>query len=211
MIKTENLAIGYNRKPLLKNINITAEKNSCVCIYGENGCGKTTLLKTLQGFIPPVSGSAVVGGYNLKDIWNIRKISASVFQNNDIDRGFPILAKEAVSLGRYRINSLKTTDKDREITEKTMKLCNVWDLKDMPYGHLSGGQQQRVNIATALVSEPKILFLDEPGTFLDTESRDLLIETINSLKQNMTLLVVSHYRYFTEAIADKVYNLEDFK
>lgn len=211
MIKTENLAIGYNRKPLLKNINITAEKNTCVCIYGENGCGKTTLLKTLQGFIPPVSGNASIGGYDLKNIWNIRKISASVFQNNDTDTGFPIIAEEAVFMGRYRINPMRTSDEDKEKVRNAMEICNVWDLRKTPYGHLSGGQKQRVNIAIALASEPKILFLDEPGTFLDTESRDLLINTINTLKKNMTLLVVSHYRYFTEAIADRTYNLEDFR
>ena len=211
MIQTENLTIGYNGQPILKNINITAEDKSCLCIFGENGCGKTTLLKTLLGFIPPIEGDATLNGYRIRDKWNIRRISASVFQTDITDPGFPILAGEAVLLGRYRENPLKTTEEDLYIAEKAMKECNVWDLKDIPYGRLSGGQKQRVNIALALASRPEILFLDEPVTFLDTQSRDLLCETINRLKKNITLIVVSHYRYIAEQTADRIYNLELFR
>ena len=208
MIKTENLAIGYNNKIIVENINIQVRDNSCTCIFGENGCGKTTLLKTLQTLIPPIKGDAKINDFSLSQKWEIRKISSCVFQKNDIDLGFPLLTKDVVEMGRYRINPYKTTKKDLEIVEKVMNETNTWDLKNIPYGHLSGGQRQRVNIALALASEPKVLFLDEPGTYLDTQSRDMLIEIINKLKQNLTMVVVSHYKKFTDAIADEVYELK---
>lgn len=210
IIKVKDLSIGYNNKSLVENINFNVRENSCTCIYGENGCGKTTLLKTLSTLIPSISGEVSINGFDLKDKWNIRKISAFVFQKNNIDDGFPILAKEVVTMGRYRINPYKTTNEDIKIVEEVMRKTNTWDLKDMSYGHLSGGQKQRVQIGLSLASEPKVLFLDEPGTYLDTRSRDLLIETINEIKKNTTLIVVSHYKHFTDSIADNVYNLEAF-
>lgn len=210
IIKIKDLSIGYNNQALVNNINFNVKENSCTCIYGDNGCGKTTLLKTLSTLIHPISGEVTINGFDLKDKWNIRKISAFVFQKNNIDEGFPILTKEVVAMGRYRINPYKTTNKDKEVIEEVMRKTNTLDLKDMPYGHLSGGQKQRVQIALSLASEPKILFLDEPGTYLDTKSRDLLIETINEIKKNTTLIVVSHYKHFTDSIADNVYNLEAF-
>ena len=210
-IEINNLSVGYNKIPLLNNISFNVEKNTCCCIYGENGCGKTTLLKTLSAMIPPVGGSAIICGNDLKNKWKIRKLCATVFQNNNIDFGFPILAKEAVALGRYRINPYKENKEDFEIIKNSMIATNVWDLRDIPYGHLSGGQRQRVNISLALASEPEILFLDEPGTYLDTKSRDLLIEIINKLKKNITVVMVSHYKYLTQSVGDKVICLEDYK
>ena len=187
IINIKDLEIGYNKKTIAKNITFKVEENSCTCIFGENGCGKTTLLKTLSTLIPPISGEAYLNGYSLDKVWQIRKISAFVFQNKDENKDFPLLTKDIVLMGRYRINPYKTTEKDRETVQKVMEKTNTWELRDEPYGRLSGGQRQRVNIALSLASEPKILFLDEPGTYLDTKSRDILIETINNLKEAESL------------------------
>ena len=208
IINIKDLEIGYNKKTIAKNITFKVEENSCTCIFGENGCGKTTLLKTLSTLIPPISGEAYLNGYSLDKVWQIRKISAFVFQNKDENKDFPLLTKDIVLMGRYRINPYKTTEKDRETVQKVMEKTNTWELRDEPYGRLSGGQRQRVNIALSLASEPKILFLDEPGTYLDTKSRDILIETINNLKENMTILAVSHYKPFTDSVGDQIYEMK---
>ncbi|MBQ7256773.1 MAG: ATP-binding cassette domain-containing protein [Abditibacteriota bacterium] len=208
IINIKDLEIGYNKKTIAKNITFQVEENSCTCIFGENGCGKTTLLKTLSTLIPPISGEAYLNGYSLDKVWQIRKISAFVFQNKDENKDFPLLTKDIVLMGRYRINPYKTTEKDRETVQKVMEKTNTWELRNEPYGRLSGGQRQRVNIALSLASEPKILFLDEPGTYLDTKSRDILIETINNLKENMTILAVSHYKHFTDSVGDQIYEMK---
>ncbi len=208
IINIKNLSIGYNKKPIANNITLQVEENSCTCIFGENGSGKTTLLKTLSTLIPPISGEATINGYSLNNIWEIRKSSAFVFQNRDENKNFPLLTKEIVMMGRYRINPYKTTQEDKDIVRKVMEETNTWELRDMPYGKLSGGQRQRVNIALSLASEPRVLFLDEPGTYLDTKSRNILIDTINQLKENMTILAVSHYKLFTDSIADQIYEMK---
>jgi len=211
IIKLENLSIGYNKKAILENINLTIKENSCICLYGENGCGKTTLIKTLQTIIPPVAGSAIINNYDIKDKWNIRKICASVFQTSNIDLGFPLLTKEVVLMGRYRNSPYKTSKRDLEIVREVMDITNIWDLKDVPYGHLSGGQRQRANLSLALASEPKILFLDEPSTFLDELSEKILMDTINMLKRKITILVVSHNNSFIDQVSDEIYNIKDLK
>ena len=208
IIDINNLSIGYNKKVIANNITLQVEENSCTCIFGENGSGKTTLLKTLSTLIPPISGEVHINGYTLNNIWEIRKISAFVFQNRDENKNFPLLTKEIVMMGRYRINPYKTTLEDKSVVQKVMEETNTWDLKDVPYGKLSGGQRQRVNIALSLASEPKILFLDEPGTYLDTKSRNILIDTINKLKEKMTILAVSHYKLFTDSVADQIYEMK---
>ena len=213
-ISTQNLSIGYEKHIVLENINLSAEYGSVLGIFGENGSGKTTLIRTLQTVIPKISGNAQIGGFELnKENYSaIRKICGSVFQVSDHDKGFPVLCKEVVMMARYGRKKIveKIDQKDLNIVTNAMKKTGILDLAEKPYSLVSGGERQRVNLAQALALEPKILFLDEPNTFLDVEAENTLIGLIKQLSTDgITIILVSHSNHFMKQVANNVAIIED--
>jgi len=213
-INIQNLSIGYDKHIVLKNINLSAEYGSVLGIFGENGSGKTTLIRTLQTVIPKISGNAQIGGIELdkKNYSIIRKICGSVFQVSEHDKGFPVLCKEVVMMARYGRKKIieRIDQKDLNIVTNAMKKTGILDLAEKPYSLISGGERQRVNLAQALALEPKILFLDEPNTFLDIEAEDTLIRLIKQLaREGITIILVSHSNHFMKQVANNVAIIEN--
>ncbi|PHU35792.1 metal ABC transporter ATP-binding protein [Pseudobutyrivibrio ruminis] len=210
ILTANELAVGYERQPVLKNINFQIEEGDYFCIVGENGSGKTTLMKTILGLLPPVEGSIEVGQGLMKN--QIGYLP----QQSDVQRDFPATVYEIVLSGCQ--NSLKGFFYSK--TQKKMALENIERmgisrLKNKCYRQLSGGQQQRVLLARALCATTKVLLLDEPVAGLDPNVTKEMYELIGQLNsQGLTVIMISHdlenVKKYATAIFD-VNKLDDIK
>ena len=210
ILTAKNLAVGYEKQPVLKNINFQIEEGDYFCIVGENGSGKTTLMKTILGLLPPVEGSIEVGQGLMKN--QIGYLP----QQSDVQRDFPATVYEIVLSGCQ--NSLKGFFYSK--TQKKMALENIEKmgishLNNKCYRQLSGGQQQRVLLARALCATTKVLLLDEPVAGLDPNVTKEMYELIGQLNsQGLTVIMISHdlenVKKYATAIFD-VNKLDDIK
>lgn len=187
MIKTENLSIGYDNKLVLKNVNIDIQEGEYVCIVGQNGTGKSTLLKTLLGLIKPLDGKIIIAD---------KESMGYVPQRLQIQQDFPATVMEIVMSGCLR--KMKWfpfyTKKEKILASKYLKMLQISSLKNKSFSELSGGQQQRVLIARALCATSKVLFLDEPFTALDTTTKLKLYSVLRKInkEENVTIVIITH-------------------
>lgn len=188
LIKLEQVTIGYEKNGILGPVDLSIERDQFWGIMGPNGGGKSTLLKTLIGLIPPVSG-------------NVRAEKGLIFgyapQKEEFDPIYPISVKEVVSMGRYsRVSAGKKLDKaDMESVSQSMNKVGIFHLKDRPYRSLSGGEKQRALLARAVAGEPDILVLDEPTAFVDIKGEAQMMNLVRNIKteNRLAILMVSHF------------------
>lgn len=185
------------RRSAIRDVNLRIEQNELVYIVGPNASGKTTLLETINGLLPPFKGTISVLGLNVQTHGRrVRCDIGYVPQDFMVDPGEPYTALDIVMMGRYgKIGVLHRPDeRDHERVMETMRLLNIEELAHEPMGKLSGGQQQKVMIARAIAKEPKILLLDEPFSNLDPSSREQIPTLIQRLhyEQGWITLVVTH-------------------
>lgn len=191
MIDCQNLSFSYNDILILKDISFAVEIGEYIGIIGPNGGGKTTLLKLIMGFLTPTSGSLTLSGLSPVQA---RSEIGYVPQAMRFDRQFPISVFELVLSGRlsklpwYGMYS----SEDRRLARETIELLGLQDIQHAPFGTLSGGQAQRVLIARALVSQPKLLLLDEPTANVDAHAESEIYELLKNLRGKMTILMVTH-------------------
>ena len=197
-IDFSNVCAGYRGSRTLKDITLSIAAGQIVGVSGPNGSGKTTLLRVIQGLLPISAGHASVLGLELigPNHNEIRRRTACVFQTLNIDPRMPVTAGEVVMMGRYgRIGLLKRPQpRDREVVRQALERADALHLADRPFGQLSGGERQRINLARALAQEPDVLLLDEPTTFLDSQSQQRVREIVRSVHREvgLTTVVVSH-------------------
>jgi zinc transport system ATP-binding protein len=188
LIKIENVTVGYNREPVLKNVNLTISEQDFLGIIGPNGGGKTTLLKTILGLLKPFSGSINFR----KDFAGEKKPIGYLPQVKYIDQKFPITVYEVVRSGAIMQQNLPGKTKLKERVMALLKEMGIYDLKDKAIGELSGGQMQRVFLCRAVISNPKVLILDEPDTFVDNRFEGELYEKLKQLNESIAIMLVSH-------------------
>ncbi len=197
-VEFANACSGYHSGIILRNITLSIETGQIVGISGPNGSGKTSLLRVIQGLLGISSGSASVLGFDLvaSNYTEIRRKTACVFQTLNTDPKMPITAGEVVMMGRYGRMGLfrHPGQSDRDAVQQALTLANAEHLAARPFGQLSGGEQQRINLARALAQKPDLLLLDEPTTFLDSESQQRVREIIRTVHKQtgLTTIVVSH-------------------
>jgi len=194
-LRIENLTSGYDRKkPVVKELNLAVKEGEFVGIVGPNGCGKTTLLKTIIGVIKPYSGSLAVGGrlveqLNRRDL--ARKI-ALVPQMMEPVEGFTVedmvLNRRLPYLERFAFESAE----DYEAVEWAIEQLRIEELKGRMVDELSGGEFQRVMIARALAQEPNLLLLDEPISHLDIRYQVKICRLLRRLRAHCSLLATFH-------------------
>ncbi len=198
----QNLSVGYNNIPLHKDINFTIPSGSYTCIVGENGVGKSTLIKTILGLIPPISGNISLGN-NANQV-NIGYLS----QQTQVQRDFPASVYEVVLSGCLSKIGLRPyfNKSEKNLAKEMLDKLNITDLSKKSYSQLSGGQQQRVLLARALCATDKILLLDEPTAGLDIASTQEFYRIVRALnKEGTTIIMITHN--LQEALDDADYVL----
>lgn len=199
-IHVKNLDLFYGNFQALKDINISFKKNKVTSLIGPSGCGKSTLLKCLNRMNDLVEGCRITGSVKLdgEDIYGnmdvnlLRKRVGMVFQNPN---PFPMSVYDNVAYGP-RTHGIRSKVQLDEIVEKSLRDAAIWDelkdrLKKSAMG-LSGGQQQRLCIARALAVQPEVLLMDEPTSALDPISTAKIEELILQLKDEYTIIIVTH-------------------
>ncbi len=204
IISIEHLFAGYDEENILQDINLQVYPGDFIGLIGPNGGGKSTLLKVILGVLPPQRGKVSIMGMGVRQG---RKYIGYVPQFVETDRDFPISVFDTVRTGL--LNGLRLFD--RLTPQETQRIHNVLEqvgMQDLRYkamGELSGGQRQRVFIARALVSEPRILLLDEPTASVDPTTTQDIYELFSLLNQHIAILLVSHdmmaVSSFTKSIA----------
>ena len=191
IFECKDVTLGYENKVVAKNLNFKIDQGDYLCVVGENGTGKSTLIKTLLGLIKPLNGEVIanVQGKNHKGVGYLP-------QQTQAQKDFPASVWEVVLSGVLNNDHRCPfyNKKDKAEAEKNMEKLNILDLKKRCYRELSGGQQQRVLLARALCATDSVLILDEPITGLDPAASMELYETIKDLnkKENVTIIMVSH-------------------
>ena len=200
-IKTLELTKQYKNLTAVNKLNLEIWQGELFSLLGVNGAGKTTAIKMLSCLTKPTSGDAIVGGHSILKIPEQVKCLIGVSpQETAIAPNLSVKENLELICGIHRFSKEKTQAKIRELSEQ-FALDSVLTRKA---GKLSGGWQRRVSIAMALISEPQILFLDEPTLGLDVLARHDLWDAIRSLKGKVTIILTTHYMEEAEALSDRI-------
>jgi zinc transport system ATP-binding protein len=196
ILNVKDLSVNYGASQALKNVSFAVHAGDYIGLAGPNGAGKTTLIKALLGLVKHSRGTIELFGqciHGFTDWSKIGYLPQSVTTFNPL---FPATVREVVGLGllsRKKFPKRFSPD-DRGKISEALKLLDIENLQNKLVTELSGGQQQRVFLARALVSNPELLILDEPGTALDPQTREkffLLLQEINSQK-GVTIILITH-------------------
>lgn len=208
MLKINNLSCGYKNTTVLEDINLDIAESQVIGIVGPNGCGKSTLVKTITSLLNPLSGDIFLKEENMKNLSRkeIAKHITLLKQNSDV---VPFTVLDFVLTGRiaHRTNlSLSYSQKDLEIAHNALKATDAFALKDKLLTNLSGGEVQLCKIAKALSQEPKLLIMDEPNTGLDISHSLQIMNLIKKLNKdlNLTVLMVLHDLNLASFYCDKI-------
>ena len=200
-IKTIDLVKQYKSITAVDRLNLEIRQGELFSLLGVNGAGKTTTLKMLSCLTKPTNGDAFVGGYSVtKESKQVKRLIGVSPQETAVALNLSVKENLELICGIHSFSKEKTQTKITELSER-LGLDTVMQRKA---GKLSGGWQRRVSIAMALISEPQILFLDEPTLGLDVIARHELWETIRSLKSEITIILTTHYMEEAEALSDLI-------
>lgn len=200
-IRIENLTKKYRDVTAVDNLCLTVKKGELFSLLGVNGAGKTTTIKMLSCLTQATDGDAFLCEKSItKDSSEVKRLIAVSPQETAVAPG--LTARENLELicGAHSFSKEKKRAKIDELT----KLLSLEEIMNKKAGKLSGGWQRRLSIAMALISEPEILFLDEPTLGLDVIARSELWDIINSLKGNVTIILTTHYMEEAEALSDRI-------
>lgn len=190
--KTSGLAVGYNGKTLIHDIDIALEKGGILTLIGPNGSGKSTILKTLARQLAAIRGSVTVDGNELYSMTAKELAKKQAVVLTDRIRPELYTVREIVGLGRYPYTNLvgRLTDEDKRIVEDSLELVHAKELAERDFSTLSDGQKQRVILARALAQQPELLILDEPTAFLDVKHKTELLSVLRFLSRERGVTVI---------------------
>ncbi len=200
-IKTTRLVKQYQNLTAVDKLGLEIQQGELFSLLGVNGAGKTTVIKMLSCLTKPTSGDAIVGGYSItNEPVQVKRLIGVSPQETAVAPNLSVKENLELICGIHGFSKEKTKAKIQELS-KQFSLDSVLQRKA---GKLSGGWQRRVSIAMALISEPRILFLDEPTLGLDVLARHDLWEVIRSLKGKITIILTTHYMEEAEALSDRI-------
>ena len=200
-IRTTQLVKQYKNLTAVDKLDLEIRQGELFSLLGVNGAGKTTVIKMLSCLTKPTSGDAIVGGYSItNEPVQVKRLIGVSPQETAVAPNLSVKENLELICGIHGFSKEKTKAKILELSEQ-FSLDSVLLRKA---GKLSGGWQRRVSIAMALISEPQILFLDEPTLGLDVLARHDLWESIRALKGNITIILTTHYMEEAEALSDRI-------
>ena len=200
-IRVENLVKRYKEVTAVDGLNLTVQQGELFALLGVNGAGKTTTIKMLSCLTKPDEGDAWLLGSSIRsDAAEVKKAIAVSPQETAVAPGLSVKENLELMCGVHGISREKQADRIRKITD----LLGLETVLNRRAGKLSGGWQRRLSIAMALISQPQILFLDEPTLGLDVLARAELWDLIRSLKGKITIILTTHYMEEAEALSDRI-------
>lgn len=210
-MKSSQLDVFYQKHQALFGIDMAIKANQVTALIGPSGCGKSTFLRTLNRMNDLIEGTTISGQVYLDenpiyekdvDVVALRKRVGMVFQKPSV---FPMTVYENVAYGP-RIHGIKNRSRLDEIVEKSLRAANLWDEMghrlNSPATRMSGGQQQRLVIARVLAVDPEVILMDEPASALDPISTAKLEELIAELKNDYTIVIVTHNMQQAARVSD---------
>lgn len=214
-ISVRNLNISYGNLDIVKDLNLDIPKGKITTIIGSNGCGKSTILKTIARIIEPKSGDIYINDKNIKEqnTKDLAKSMAVLPQSPQAPSGLTV--EELISYGRFphQRGFAKLTDKDKDVVTWALKSTGIEEFRERPIEALSGGQRQRAWIAMALAQQTEILILDEPTTYLDLAHQLEVLNLLEELnkKQGTTIVMVIHELNNAARFADNMIGIKKGK
>lgn len=211
IFEVKDAVCGYKKKEIIKGISFNISSGEIMCLLGPNGVGKTTLFKSMLGFLPLIDGSIYIDGDNIQN-WPMKKQAQYIgYVPQSHTPPFPFSVMEVVVMSRVAHHGMASAPgkKDMEIALKIMQRLNIEYLADKLYTEISGGERQMVLIARALTQEPKLLVMDEPTSNLDFGNQVRVIEQINSLAaQGLAVIMTTHFPDHAYLCSSKVMLIE---
>ena len=199
IIDIRNITKKFGNLIAVNNVSFTVGEKECFALLGFNGAGKTTLINILTTVLSATSGTAIIGGFDLaKDAQNIKKIINISPQETAVAKNLTVRENLQLIADLYGINDAKNA------VEETLQAFNLQEKANVVAKKLSGGQAKRLSIALAVITQPKILFLDEPTLGLDIKARQELWKTVKALKERMTIILTTHYLEEVEQLTDRI-------
>ena len=205
-ISTHSLVKRYKDITAVDKLDLEIRKGELFSLLGVNGAGKTTAIKMMSCLTLPSDGEAFVGGYSItKEPKQVKQLIGVSPQETAIAPNLSVKENLELICGICGFSGEKTAVKVKEL----MRRFGLEELSHSKAGKLSGGWQRRVSIAMALISQPKILFLDEPTLGLDVLARHELWDIIQALKGQVTIILTTHYMEEAQALSDRIGILKD--
>ena len=205
MLQVKDLYVAYGQSEALHGISFEANKNETVAIMGRNGMGKTTLFKSLMGVLPTKAGEINVAGHSVSKDESYKRVAKGIAYVPQGRMIFPTLSVEE------NIQTGLENSKTRKIPEEIYALFPVlWDMRNRKGGNLSGGQQQQLAIARALVTDPKVLLLDEPTEGIQPSIIKDIAKALNEIRKlrEITIVVSEQVLSFAMDVADRLFVIE---
>ena len=202
MIEIKNLTKSYDKKCILKNINLKINDNEQISIIGKSGCGKSTLLRCIARLEKIDKGQILIDNENINDIKNFYNKVGMVFQSFNLFENMTVLENLIIAPVKLK---MQTKEEAIKLAKNYLKEINLENKINEYPKNLSGGEKQRVAIIRALMEKPKILLLDEPTSSLDPQMKKEVLELVTKLKDyNMTIIVVSHELNFVKDFSSRI-------
>ena len=202
-IEVRSIVKKFGDFTAVDRVSFTVEKGEIFGLLGPNGAGKSTLIRMLVTLLPPSSGTALVGGFDVvKQSDNVRRSIGVIAQAMTSDLDLSVEENLLIYAKLYGVPRDKRTRLIRELLESV----ELWQWKDKQVKHLSGGMRRRVEIARGLVHEPRVFFLDEPTTGLDPVSRTSVWKMLQRIKseRDLTVLITTHYMDEADKLCDRI-------
>lgn len=214
MIQVRDVEFSYGKQEVLKGISFCMEKGEFVCVLGANGCGKTTLLKSILAFLTPQHGQVLLYGKDIHQMDERERARKIAYIPQYHTPPFPFTVRDVVLMGRtpHLSRICRPTEKDCRIADESMERLGIAHYANKSYTALSGGQRQMVVIARALAQQPDLLIMDEPTASLDFGNQYLVLAQVKKLaRAGMGVLMVTHNPDHAFYCADRIIAMEDGK
>jgi iron complex transport system ATP-binding protein len=214
LINVQDAAFSYEDVDIFNGLNFNVRKGELLCLMGANGCGKTTLLRCMNGILKLKKGKVILHGKDVTTMSaaDVAKKMGFVFQDNTAPFPYPVI--DVVCMGRAPHLGMFATPSsaDKRIAEEALQMVGMLHLKDKPFTKISGGQRQLVTIARTITQQSEIILLDEPTSHLDFRNQSLILKITSKLvQQGFSVVMSSHLPDHALLYSDRVALMKDGK